>query len=122
MPIPVPAPDLECVAARQPYAELRPGLGSCQPVRHVPAGCGLDGQDARDPPADGHNVDKAEQVPLAADRSDEALGNIYLTEKANGADFTPEDESLLVLFAAQAAMAWGAFGLALMVAPGRRSA
>ncbi len=37
--------------------------------------------------------------------SDEALGNIYLTEKANGADFTPEDESLLVLFAAQAAMA-----------------
>jgi signal transduction histidine kinase len=37
--------------------------------------------------------------------ADEALGNIYLTEKANGADFTPEDESLLVLFAAQAAMA-----------------
>jgi signal transduction histidine kinase len=37
--------------------------------------------------------------------SDEALGNIYLTEKADGADFTPEDESLLVLFAAQAAMA-----------------
>jgi signal transduction histidine kinase len=37
--------------------------------------------------------------------ADEALGNIYLTEKRNGADFTPEDESLLVLFAAQAAMA-----------------
>jgi signal transduction histidine kinase len=37
--------------------------------------------------------------------SDEPIGNIYLTEKANGADFTPEDESLLVLFAAQAAMA-----------------
>ena len=37
--------------------------------------------------------------------AEEALGNIYLTEKANGADFTPEDESLLVLFAAQAAMA-----------------
>lgn len=36
---------------------------------------------------------------------DESLGNIYLTEKANGADFTPEDENLLVLFAAQAAMA-----------------
>jgi signal transduction histidine kinase len=36
---------------------------------------------------------------------EEALGNIYLTEKAGGADFTPEDESLLVLFAAQAAMA-----------------
>ena len=36
---------------------------------------------------------------------DEPLGNIYLTEKANGADFTPEDENLLVLFAAQAAMA-----------------
>jgi signal transduction histidine kinase len=36
---------------------------------------------------------------------DRALGNIYLTEKAGGADFTPEDESLLVLFAAQAAMA-----------------
>jgi signal transduction histidine kinase len=37
--------------------------------------------------------------------SDEPLGNIYLTEKANGADFTPEDENLLVLFVAQAAMA-----------------
>lgn len=36
---------------------------------------------------------------------DEALGNIYLTEKANGVDFTPEDENLLVLFVAQAAMA-----------------
>jgi len=36
---------------------------------------------------------------------DEPLGNIYLTEKASGADFTPEDENLLVLFAAQAAMA-----------------
>jgi signal transduction histidine kinase len=35
----------------------------------------------------------------------EALGNVYLTEKEGGADFTPEDESLLVLFAAQAAMA-----------------
>jgi two-component system, NarL family, sensor histidine kinase DevS len=35
----------------------------------------------------------------------DALGNIYLTEKNNGADFTPEDENLLVLFAAQAAMA-----------------
>ncbi len=37
--------------------------------------------------------------------ADEALGNIYLTEKANAADFTPEDENLLVLFVAQAAMA-----------------
>jgi signal transduction histidine kinase len=36
---------------------------------------------------------------------DEKLGNVYLTEKANAEDFTPEDESLLVLFAAQAAMA-----------------
>ena len=36
---------------------------------------------------------------------DEALGNLYLTEKAGGEEFTPEDESLLVLFAAQAAMA-----------------
>jgi signal transduction histidine kinase len=35
----------------------------------------------------------------------DTLGNIYLTEKANSEDFTPEDESLLVLFAAQAAMA-----------------
>jgi len=35
----------------------------------------------------------------------ETLGNIYLTEKAGGEDFTPEDENLLVLFAAQAAMA-----------------
>jgi signal transduction histidine kinase len=37
--------------------------------------------------------------------ADEKLGNIYLTEKSNQEDFTPEDESLLVLFAAQAAMA-----------------
>jgi signal transduction histidine kinase len=36
---------------------------------------------------------------------DEALGNLYLTEKARAAEFTPEDENLLVLFAAQAAMA-----------------
>lgn len=33
------------------------------------------------------------------------LGNLYLTEKAEEQDFTPEDENLLVLFAAQAAMA-----------------
>lgn len=36
---------------------------------------------------------------------EEALGNIYLTEKANAEEFTPEDENLLGLFAAQAAMA-----------------
>jgi signal transduction histidine kinase len=37
---------------------------------------------------------------------EERLGNIYLTEKEGSADyFMPEDESLLVLFAAQAAMA-----------------
>jgi len=35
----------------------------------------------------------------------EVLGNVYLTEKENSEDFTPEDENLLVLFAAQAAMA-----------------
>jgi signal transduction histidine kinase len=35
----------------------------------------------------------------------DTLGNLYLTEKQNGEDFTPEDENLLVLFAAQAAMA-----------------
>lgn len=35
----------------------------------------------------------------------DTLGNLYLTEKANSEDFTPEDENLLVLFAAQAAMA-----------------
>ncbi|MEX2159852.1 MAG: GAF domain-containing sensor histidine kinase [Dehalococcoidia bacterium] len=34
-----------------------------------------------------------------------SLGNLYLTEKAEEQDFTPEDENLLVLFAAQAAMA-----------------
>ena len=33
------------------------------------------------------------------------LGNLYLTEKQDGKEFTPEDENLLVLFAAQAAMA-----------------
>jgi signal transduction histidine kinase len=37
--------------------------------------------------------------------AEEELGNVYLTEKANSEDFTPEDESLLVLFAAQAGMA-----------------
>ena len=36
---------------------------------------------------------------------DESLGNIYLTEKTGEREFTPEDENLLVLFAAQAAMA-----------------
>jgi PAS domain S-box-containing protein len=36
---------------------------------------------------------------------DEKLGNVYLTEKAGGIDFTPEDEALLVLFAAHAASA-----------------
>ena len=33
------------------------------------------------------------------------VGNIYLTEKEGGRDFTPEDEDTLVLFAAQASMA-----------------
>ena len=36
---------------------------------------------------------------------EERLGNLYLTEKDCGEEFTPEDESLLSLFAAQAAMA-----------------
>ena len=36
---------------------------------------------------------------------DERLGNLYLTEKEGGGEFTPEDEALLVLFAAPAAMA-----------------
>ena len=36
---------------------------------------------------------------------DEVLGNLYLTEKARGQQFTSEDEELLVLFAAQVAMA-----------------
>lgn len=36
---------------------------------------------------------------------DEHLGNLYLTEKANGGEFTQADEQILVLFAAQAAMA-----------------
>jgi len=36
---------------------------------------------------------------------DDVLGNVYLTEKENSEGFTPEDENLLVLFAAQAAMA-----------------
>jgi GAF domain-containing protein len=36
---------------------------------------------------------------------DEKLGNVYLTEKAEGIEFTPEDEALLVLFVAHAASA-----------------
>ncbi len=36
---------------------------------------------------------------------DEQVGNIYLTEKLGGREFTPEDEETLVLFASQAAMA-----------------
>ena len=35
----------------------------------------------------------------------EPVGNIYLTEKEGGGEFTPEDEDTLVLFAAQASMA-----------------
>ncbi len=35
----------------------------------------------------------------------ESLGNLYLTEKQGGDEFTPEDTELLVLFAAQAAIA-----------------
>lgn len=35
----------------------------------------------------------------------EALGNLYLTEKENGQEFTSEDEDLLILFADQAAIA-----------------
>ena len=34
----------------------------------------------------------------------ESLGNIYLTEKEGGEEFTPEDEHLLALFVAQAAL------------------
>lgn len=36
---------------------------------------------------------------------DEHLGNLYLTEKSEGQEFTAEDEDLLVLFAAQAGAA-----------------
>ena len=35
----------------------------------------------------------------------EPVGNIYLTEKEGGREFTSEDEDTLVLFAAQASMA-----------------
>jgi signal transduction histidine kinase len=34
-----------------------------------------------------------------------AYGNLYLTEKADGSDFTPEDEEVVTLLAAQAAVA-----------------
>ena len=34
----------------------------------------------------------------------ERLGNIYLTEKEGGAEFTSEDEEILVMFASQAAL------------------
>ena len=36
---------------------------------------------------------------------DQRLGNIYLTEKEGGREFTPEDEATLVMFASQAALA-----------------
>lgn len=36
---------------------------------------------------------------------DESLGNLYLTEKLNDQEFTPEDENLLMLFASHAAIA-----------------
>ena len=36
---------------------------------------------------------------------DERLGNIYLTEKEGGREFTPEDEAVLAMFASQAGMA-----------------
>ena len=35
----------------------------------------------------------------------QSLGNLYRTEKMGGEEFTPEDEELLVLFCAQAALA-----------------
>lgn len=34
----------------------------------------------------------------------ESLGNLYLTEKLVGGEFTPDDEELIILFAAQAAL------------------
>ena len=36
---------------------------------------------------------------------DQSFGNLYLTEKIGSAEFTPEDEDALVLFASQAALA-----------------
>jgi GAF domain-containing protein len=42
-------------------------------------------------------------VPIR--QGDEALGNIYLTEKLGEAEFSQDDEDLLVHFAAQAAIA-----------------
>ena len=42
-------------------------------------------------------------VPIR--HSDESLGNIYLTEKEGGREFTPEDEKTLIVFASQAAIA-----------------
>ena len=36
---------------------------------------------------------------------EESLGNLYLTEKVEGAEFTPEDEEVIVLFASHAALA-----------------
>ena len=42
-------------------------------------------------------------VPIR--HSDEALGNLYLTEKEGGDEFTPEDEETLAVFAHQAALA-----------------
>ena len=36
---------------------------------------------------------------------DESLGNLYLTERVDGQEFTTEDENLLTMFAAQGAMA-----------------
>jgi DNA-binding response OmpR family regulator/signal transduction histidine kinase len=42
-------------------------------------------------------------APIRA--GDKALGNLYLTEKLTGPEFTEEDQHLLVLFVAQAAMA-----------------
>lgn len=37
--------------------------------------------------------------------ADASLGNLYLTEKVGASEFTPEDEGMLILLAAQAAMA-----------------
>ena len=42
-------------------------------------------------------------VPLRY--GNDALGNLYLTEKKGGQEFTPEDETMVVLFAAQANLA-----------------
>lgn len=94
-------------AARERIGDLPQGLGilgwlqhSQEPLRledlsHHPQSVGF-------PP---HHPPMKTFLGVPIRLGNEALGNLYLTDKENGQEFTSEDEGLLILFADQAAIA-----------------